>query len=84
METHIDTSEVQQNKQGESASLVELLAALIIGVFGIFLAELGSQTNNPIIHWSGIVASVSAAGWITMGFLTAIWDFIEHFKRTGK
>ena len=81
METRVDTSEVQQNG---SASLVELLAALIIGVFGMFLAELGSQINNPIIHWSGIVASVSAAGWITMGFLTAIWDFIEHFKRTGK
>ena len=50
----------------------------------MLLAGLGSQIDNPIIHWPGIVASVSAAGWITMGFLTAIWDFIEHFKRTGK
>ena len=84
METRVDTSEFQQRKQSESASLIELLAAVIIGVFGMFLAELGSQIDNPIIYWSGIVASISAAGWITMKFLTAIWDFIERFKRKDR
>ena len=81
METRIDTGEVQQSKQSESASLVELLAALIMGVFGMFLVGLGSQINNPIIYWSGIVASISVAGWTTIKFLTAIWDFIERFTR---
>ena len=64
-----------------AADLIELLAALAIGIFAMFLAELGQEINNPIIYWSGIVASVSAAGYITVKFLRELKDYINSFKK---
>ena len=71
----------QQNRvTNNAADLIELLAALAIGVFGMFLAELGEGLNNPIIYWSGIVASVSAAGYITVKFLYITVKFLRELK----
>ena len=69
----------QNNRVSDATNLIELLAAIVIGVFGMFLAELGNEINSPIIYWSGIVASISAAGYITMKFLTAIMGFINTY-----
>ena len=80
MESRLVGGRPQQVVAKEGTSLVELLVALIIGAIGMFLAELGDEINNPIIYWSGIVASVSAAGYITMKFITAIRDFIWDYK----
>ena len=72
----------QQNQvTNNAADLIELLAALAIGIFAMFLAELGEGLNNPIIYWSGIVASVSAAGYITIKFLRELKDYINSFKK---
>ena len=72
----------QQNRvTNNAADLIELLAALAIGVFGMFLAELGQEINNPIIYWSGIVISVSAAGYVTVKFLRELKDYINSFKK---
>ena len=75
----------QQGMKKEDASLIELLAAIIIGIFGMILSEFGIQTDNPISFILGIVIQFSAAGWITMKFLTAvrdfIWDFIDRAKK---
>ena len=72
----------QQNQvTNNAADLIELLAALAIGIFAMFLAELGQEINNPIIYWSGIVASVSAAGYITVKFLRELKDYINSFKK---
>ena len=75
---------IRQQRQGtdnNASALVELLAVIAIGLFGMFLAEVGSMVEDPIFYWSGIVASISAAGYITMKFLTAVWDFIDRFKK---
>ena len=71
----------QRNINNDAVSFIELLAAIAIGIFGIFLAELGIETNNPISQWLGFLIQFSAAGWITMQFLTSIWDFIDRFKK---
>ena len=71
----------QRNINNDAASFVELLAAIAIGIFGMLLAELGIETNNPISRWLGFLIQFSAAGWITMKFLTAIFDFIDRFKK---
>ena len=71
----------QRNINNDAVSFIELLAAIVIGIFGIFLAELGIETNNPISQWLGFLIQFSAAGWITMQFLTSIWDFIDRFKK---
>ena len=72
----------QQNQvTNNAADLIELLAALAIGIFAMLLAELGQEINNPIIYWSGIVASVSAAGYITVKFLRELKDYINSFKK---
>ena len=84
MEARLNIGRLQHKLPKESTSLVEILAAIAIGVFGMFLAELGGEINNPVIYWSGIVASVSAAGYITMKFLTAVRDFIWGFIDRSK
>ena len=72
----------QQNQvTNNAADLIELLAALAIGVFGMFLAELRQEINNPIIYWSGIVILVSATGYITVKFLRELKDYINSFKK---
>ena len=78
----------QQEVKKEDASLIELLAAIAIGIFGMILSELGIQTDNPISFILGIIIQFSAAGWITMKFLTSvrdfIWDFIDRSKNKDK
>ena len=81
METTFAGKYQQNQVTNNAADLIELLAALAIGVFGMFLAELGEGLNNPIIYWSGIVASVSAAGYITVKFLRELKDYINSFKK---
>ncbi len=71
----------RRNTNNDAMSFVELLAAIAIGIFGMFLAELGIETNNPISQWLGFLIQFSAAGWITMKFSIAIWDFIDRFKK---
>ena len=72
----------QQNKVTDNAAgLVELLAAIAIGIFGIFLAELGEEISNPVIYWSGMVTSVSAAGYITMEFINASLDVRDRLRK---
>ena len=79
MESTLVDKRSQSTRVNNATSLIELLAAIILCIFGIFLAELGNEINSPIIYWSGIVASISAAGYITMKFLTAIMGFINTY-----
>ena len=71
----------QRNINNDAVSFIELLAAIVIGIFGMLLAELGIETNNPISQWLGFIIQFSAAGWITMKFLSSIFDFIDRFKK---
>ena len=75
----------QQEVKKEDASLIELLATITIGIFGMILSESGIQTGNPISFILGIIIQFSAASWITMKFLTFvrdfIWDFVDRSKR---
>ena len=72
----------QQSKVTDNAAdLVELLAAIVIGIFGMFLAELGEEISNSVIYWSGMVTSVSAAGYITMEFINASLDVRDCLRK---
>ena len=72
----------QQSKVTDNAAdLVELLAAIVIGIFGMFLAELGEKISNSVIYWSGMVTSVSATGYITMEFINASLDVRDCLRK---
>ena len=72
----------QQSKVTDNAAdLVELLAAIAIGIFGMFLAKLREKISNPVIYWSGMVTSVSAAGYITMEFINASLDVRDCLRK---
>ena len=71
----------QSEMRNDAASLIEILAAIAIGVFSMFLVELGNELNNPIFYWCGIIGSISAVGYITVKFIHSLLDLIKDFKK---
>lgn len=68
----------------KSSDLLDLLAAVIIGVLGMFLSLLGLEANNSIAFGLGLVIEFSAAGYITIKFSNEAWDLINRIRNRNR
>ena len=82
--TRLNAGEFQHKNVKEPASLIELLAAIVIGIFGIFLSELGIETNNIVTSILGFVIQFLAVGWIAAKLINEILDLINRFKKKSE
>ena len=86
METGLRVGEFRQDMQNqrEATGLIDLLAAIVIAIFGIFLSEIGIETDNPLSTVLGYIIQFSAAGYITIKFLNELRDFIKSFRKKDR
>ena len=86
METGLRAGEFRQDmrNQREATGLIDLLAAIVIAIFGMFLSELGIETDNLLSTVLGYIIQFSAAGYITIKFLNELRDFIKSFRKKDR
>ena len=80
--SHHLAGEFQQGIASKNiASFFELLAVIAIGIFGMFLSQIGLETNNLFDLVIGIFIEVAAAGWIITRFINELLDLINRFRK---
>ena len=67
-------AEVYQKVPEESASLLDLLAILIIGAIGMYISLLGLEANDPIFYGLGIAIMLVV---FVFGVIKCITAFLE-------
>ena len=87
MNARLSVGQFQQEVKKDDASLVEILAALILGGIGIILALLGIYLDNAPLYIAGwviivlsIVNAVAKAGRSIIGLISDYQDFKNHLK----
>ena len=86
-----DTGKFQPSKTKNDTSLVEMLAALIIGGISMYAALLGLYLDNPILFGGGVIAliaiaivMVSQAIMATFETINTILDFMDRIRERRK
>ena len=78
---HTDIYSKQQKLLTESASLGELLAALIIGGIGMVISLSSRAADDPIVYALGLIIMAFAAGWIAMKCISAFLDVRDRLRK---
>ena len=73
-------NQFQKGASRGSATLVETLAALIIGGIGMGVSIMGLAGNNLVIYGLGIAIMTFSAMYIGAKAINEILDLIDRFK----
>ena len=86
METGLRVGEFRQDMQNqrEATGLIDLLAAIVIAISGMFLSKLGIETDNLLSTVLGYIIQFSAVGYITIKFLNELRDLIKSFRKNDR
>ena len=79
-----DAGKFQQSKTENDTSLVEVMAVLVIGGIGLYIALLGLYLDNLILFTIGLIMLVASAVTSVFKALDTILNFIDRIRERRK
>ena len=76
MDTRLNMVHRQHEVLKDNLSLIELVAVLILGGFGMAISLFGIEANDPIVYGLGIGIMAVVFGYGLVKLITAIRNFI--------